>query len=66
VFRRSHEAQPATVKGEMESDESQESRAEHFDGRPAERQERKSIPGEPANATDAVFASSLVENAKEP
>jgi len=55
-----------TVKGEMESDESQESRAEHFDGRPAERQERKSIPGEPANATDAVFASSLVENAKEP
>jgi hypothetical protein len=42
------------VKGEMESGESKQSQAEHFDGRPAEMQESKSIPVEPTNTEDAA------------
>jgi len=45
----SHEVQPVMVKGEMESDEYQQSQAEHVDGRPAEKQERKSLLVEPGN-----------------
>ena len=39
-----HEAQLATAKGEMGRGEFQAPLAEHSDGRPAERQEKKSVP----------------------
>lgn len=54
MFCASHEVQPVMVKGEMESGESKQSQAEHFDGRPAEMQESKSIPVEPTNTEDAA------------
>lgn len=61
----SHEVQPATVKDEMECSKIQQLPAEHSDGRPVERQEKKSVPVEQRTPRmPPVRVSTLVERSE--